>query len=81
MYLWSASESLWMRSDYILIASDDILITVSTQIRYRRKSQIPPQFFKKFLAAHSHFEGLSNYSSGTPALLHRFIISSGQTLE
>jgi hypothetical protein len=24
MYLWSASESLWMRSDYILIASDDI---------------------------------------------------------
>jgi hypothetical protein len=24
MSLWSASESLWMRSDYILIASDDI---------------------------------------------------------
>jgi hypothetical protein len=24
MYLWSASESLWMRSDYILITSDDI---------------------------------------------------------
>ena len=24
MYLWSASESLWMRSDDILIASDDI---------------------------------------------------------
>jgi hypothetical protein len=24
VYLWSASESLWMRSDYILITSDDI---------------------------------------------------------
>jgi hypothetical protein len=24
VYLWSASDSLWMRSDYILIASDDI---------------------------------------------------------
>jgi len=24
MSLWSASESLWMRSDYILMTSDDI---------------------------------------------------------